>query len=129
MSYSQIDLHKKKSGVLVVHCSDPRFQKAYRKLIDDLGEYYDLLVMPGACKAIAENQLVVDNIVMLHGLHHFSSIHIFDHVECGAFGSVDNEVIAHKKMIAKAEKALNKVLPDVKVVGHLVGQKAEISLV
>lgn len=128
MKYPIVDLHKKKSEVLVVHCSDPRFQSAHRHLIDTHGKYYDLLAFPGASKAIAENQLVIDNIVLLHKLHNFETIHIFDHIHCGAFGEIDNEAKAHKEMLIRAKRTLSTALPKVKVVGHLVGEKESIKL-
>ena len=121
-------MQRKQSDALIVHCSDPRFQSAHRDLIDLNCNYYDLLAFPGASKAIAENQLVVDNIVLLHSLHGFETIHIFDHVHCGAFGDVTDEDGAHKAMIKEAEAALNKTLPKVTVIGHLVGQKAAVKL-
>lgn len=128
MKFEKLDLQKKKSNVLIVHCSDPRFQVAYRKLIDNLAQYYDLLVFPGASKPIVEDKSVVNNIVMLHGLHHFETIHIFDHVECGAFGAVEDEKQAHRQMMDEAKADLKKVLPEVKVIGHLVGETAEVKL-
>jgi hypothetical protein len=127
-AYDPIDMHKKKSSALVVHCSDPRFQDAYRRTIDNMGLYYDLLVFPGASKTIADNKLVVDNIALLHSLHGFEQIHILDHTECGAFGQIDDEVTAHSDYMKKATVALGEALPNVEVIGHLLGEKGELDL-
>ncbi len=126
--YSTINMDKKKSEVLVVHCSDPRFQEAYRQIIDDLGEYYDLLVFPGASKAVAENESVIDSIKLLHDLHYFKIVHILDHISCGVFGEVRDEQIAHSDMLKLAADKLASFVPGIKVVPHLLGEKDEIKI-
>ncbi len=128
MSYPPIDMHAKKSQALVVHCSDPRFQDAYRKVTDKLGHYYDLLVFPGASKAIADHGLVLDNIYLLHSLHNFEVVHIMDHVHCGAFGEVNDEVADHTEYLNKAEEAIGGLLPTVTVTRHLFGENGEIDI-
>lgn len=124
--YPPIDLGRKKSEILVVHCSDPRFQAAYRRVIDELGAYYDLLVVPGASKATVDKQSVVEKIKMLHSLHHFETVHILDHTHCGAFGRVEDEFKAHQEMIKKAIATLADSLPDLSVRGHLLNEKSEL---
>ena len=128
MKYDPIDMHKKKSDSLVVHCSDPRFQSAYRKIIDELADYHDLVVIPGASKAIADSKLVVDNIKMLHGLHNFETIHILDHVECGAFGKIADEVKDHSAYVKKAKQALKNAIPNIKINAHLLHADSAIEL-
>jgi hypothetical protein len=128
VSYSPVNLKRYKSDALVVHCCDPRFQDAYRQAAEQVSEFYDLMAVPGASKAIVDNPTIIDNIEMLYGLHNFSEIHIMDHIECGAFGKVDDEVEAHSKYLYLAEKKLNKTLPNVKVVPHLLGARAELKL-
>lgn len=126
MKRPAVDLHKKKSEALLVHCSDPRFQAAYRSVADELGAYYDLLVVPGASKAIVDAQSVVDKIKMLHGLHHFETIHIVDHTHCAAFGEIDDEKKAHRQMIESARKILAGGLPEVSVEGYLLDEDSEL---
>jgi hypothetical protein len=65
---------------------------------------------------------------MLHGLHDFEEIHIMDHIECGAFGKIDDEVDSHSKYLHLAIQKLDKALPQVKVVPHLLGAQAELKL-
>jgi carbonic anhydrase len=120
VKYEPIDLQKKKSQALVIHCADPRFQEAYRNVIDKLGLYYDLMVVPGASKAIVEDEDMVSNIKMLHILHDFEEVHILDHVECGAFGPVEDEVEAHSSKLNQAAAAIKQHLPKLKVVPHLL---------
>ncbi len=126
--YSPIDLRKKKSYVLVVQCADPRFQAAYRQIIDGIGEYYDLLSYAGASKSIVENQSVLDNIKLLHRLHDFETIHIMDHIECGAFGEIDDEIKTHGEMLQKAAERLEKEIPGIKVTCRLLGEEKELDL-
>ncbi len=128
MTYSPVDMHAKNSQALVVHCSDPRFQDAYRKVTDSLGHYYDLLVFPGASKAIAEHDLVIENIKLLHSLHSFESVHIMDHIHCGAFGAVKDEIADHSISFKKAEEVLKSHIPNIKVNYYLLGEAGQLSL-
>jgi hypothetical protein len=128
VSYSPVNLNQHKSEALVVHCCDPRFQEAYRQAAEQVSNFYDLMAVPGASKAIVDDPNVIKNIKMLHGLHDFSEVHIMDHVECGAFGKIDNEVRSHSKYIHLAIQTINKALPEVEVIPHLLGANAEIKL-
>jgi carbonic anhydrase len=128
VSYSPVNLNQHKSEALVVHCCDPRFQEAYRQAAEQVSNFYDLMAVPGASKAIVDDPNVIKNIKMLHGLHDFSEVHIMDHVECGAFGKIDDEVDSHSKYIHLAIQTINKALPEVKVIPHLLGANAEIKL-
>jgi len=128
ISYPPIDMHKKKSEALVIHCADPRFQPAYRHVIDSLNKYIDLLVSPGASKAVVDDKNKLEYIKLLYGLHQFDEVHVMDHVECGAFGPVDDETKAHGKMLEQATSKIKAALPELKVFPHLLGEKGEISL-
>ncbi len=121
-------MHRKNSNVLVVHCSDPRFQAAYRTVIDGLDEYYDLLALPGASKAIVDYPNVIEYIKLLISLHGCKTIHVFDHIECGAFGFVEDEKKTHRRMLYDAEAALKKSVSDFRFVPHLLGKSKEIEL-
>jgi hypothetical protein len=128
MVYQPVDMHKKKSEALVVHCADPRFQEAYRKIIDHLGHYYDLVVFPGASKAVVEHQSVMDNIKLLYSLHHFETVHILDHVHCGAFGEIEDEIKAHTKMIKAAIIKIQSAIPGVMVTARLLNEEEAIEI-
>jgi len=128
MNYQPIDMHKKKSDALVIHCADPRFQAAYRSVIDELGTYYDLLVVPGASKAVVNDPSTIEYVKMLHDLHNFETVHILDHTECGAFGPIDNEVETHKAMLDTAASAITAELPELKIVPHLLSVAGEEDL-
>lgn len=127
-NFRPIDLHNKKSQTLIIHCADPRFQAAYRQVIDGLGRYYDLYVSAGASKAVVEDPSAMANIKLLEGLHHFEEIHILDHIDCGAFGPVDNEKTAHQAMLGRAAETIRKELPQLKVLPHLLGEDSEIEI-
>jgi carbonic anhydrase len=129
VSYNPVNLSKHKSDTLVVHCCDPRFQQAYKQAAGQVSEFYDLMVVPGASKAIVDDPNVIKNIKMLHGLHNFNEVQIMDHVQCGAFGKVDDEVIDHSKYIQLAENKIRKALPGIKVESRLLGAKQELALI
>jgi carbonic anhydrase len=128
VSYNPVNLNKKTSDALIVHCCDPRFVNAYRHAAEQVSDFYDLMAVPGASKAIVDDTNVIKNIQMLHQLHNFQEIHIMDHVECGAFGKIDDEVDSHSKYLHLAEQKIAKELPQVKVVPHLLGAKQELKL-
>src|ERR1700690_3091999 len=121
-AYKSIDLHKKKSDVLVIHCSDPRFQDAYHFEVERIDRYHYLLVVPGASKAVTDNPSIAGYVKLLHDLHHFNEVHIFDHIDCGAFGPIADEIKAHSASLTSAAEKLKKSLPEVKVEIYLLGQ-------
>jgi carbonic anhydrase len=128
VSYKPVNLNKHKSDALIVHCCDPRFVDADRQSAGQLREFYDLMAVPGASKAIVDDPNVIKNIKLLHSLHDFEEVHIMDHVECGAFGKIDDEVDSHSKYLHLAIQKLAKELPEVKVVPHLLGAREELKL-
>lgn len=128
VSYKPVNLKKHKSDALVVHCCDPRFQQAYLQAAHQVSEFYDLLAVPGASKAIVDNPTIIKNIKMLHGLHNFNEIHVMDHVDCGAFGKISDETEVHSKYLHLAGKKINKALPSINVVPHILGEKQELSV-
>jgi hypothetical protein len=128
VSYKPVNLKKKKSDAIIVHCCDPRFQEAYRQAAEQVSDYYDLMAVPGASKAIVDDPNIIKNIKLLHSLHHFEHVHIMDHIECGAFGAIDDEVDSHSKYLHLAIQKLTKELPGVKVIPHLLGAKEELKL-
>lgn len=124
MKYKSIDMRAKQSQALVIHCADPRFQSAYRKVIDGLGDYYDLLVVPGASKGILDDPAMIKNIKLLETFHHFKKIYILDHIECGAFGPVADEVEAHHRTLTQTTDKIKQAMPKQKVYGYLLNAKA-----
>jgi hypothetical protein len=128
VSYNPVNLNQHKSDALVVHCCDPRFQEAYRQAAEQLSDFYDLMAVPGASKAIVDDPSVIKNIKLLHSLHGFTQVHIMDHVECGAFGKIDDEVDSHSKYLHLAVQQINKALPHVKVEPRLLGASKELKL-
>jgi carbonic anhydrase len=122
IKYQPIDLHKKKSDILVIHCSDPRFQDAYHHEIGRINSYHDLLVVPGASKAIVDNLSILDYAKLLQTLHHFTEIHILDHIDCGAFGPVKDEIAAHSASLKAAQDKLVAAMPDIVVKTYLLGE-------
>ncbi len=128
VSYNPVNLDKHKSETLVVQCCDPRFVEAYHQAADQVSEFYDLLVVPGASKAIVDDPSVIKDIKMLHKLHNFNEVHIMDHVQCGAFGKIADETKSHSKYLHLAQKKINKSLPSLKVTTHLLGAEQELEV-
>lgn len=126
VSYSPVNLEKNKSDSLVVHCCDPRFQDAYIQAAKQVSKFYDLMAVPGASKAVVNDAIVIKNIKMLYELHNFKEIHIMDHIQCGAFGKIKDEIEIHSKYLHLAQRKINKTLPSIKVVPHLLGEKKEL---
>lgn len=126
--YQPVDLSKKKSEALIVHCADPRFQKAYGAVIDGLDVYYDLMERAGASKGLVEDEGAIVELQMLHDLHNFSEVHILDHVDCGAYGAVEDEAAAHANYLKMASVLIKRAVPQLEVVPHLLGQKEEVTL-
>jgi carbonic anhydrase len=129
INYNPVNLNKHQSDTLIIYCCDPRFQEAYKQAAEQVSEFYDLLVVPGASKAVVDDPNIIKSIQMLHGLHNFSSVQIMDHVQCGAFGKINNEVTDHSKYIHLAEEKIKKTLPDLKVESRLLGAKQELALI
>jgi hypothetical protein len=128
MKYNRINLEDKASDLLVLHCADPRFQGAYREVIDSFGQKYDLMERAGASKAVAEDPTTITELEMLHGLHGFSTVHILDHIDCGAYGEVSDEVDAHSYYLKLAAKGIKQAIPNLKIVPHLLGEEEELEL-
>jgi hypothetical protein len=128
LKYPEVDMTYRKSQFLVIHCSDPRFQAAYREVIDSLGEHYDPIVGAGASKKIVENETILPEIQMLHSLHNFDKAYILDHMKCAAFNIAQEkeEKAAHFKTMKAAKEILECAMPGLSVEYHLLGPKAEI---
>ena len=126
--YRPVDLSRHQSDILVIHCADPRFQSAYRQIIDGFGKYHDLLVVPGASKAIVNDKNLIGHIKLLHDLHHFEKVHIMDHIECGAFGAIEDEIKSHAKTLKLAADKIKEALPQLEVAHHLLGESGELTL-
>lgn len=88
--YKFDDVHKVEAAI--VHCLDPRFQKAHRAFIEqELGiRHYDSYVLPGGAKNLLEEEFgkklfekINDVSFKLHGA---CRIILIIHRDCGAYG-------------------------------------------
>jgi len=121
-NYPVVDLEDKKAEILVVHCSDKRFQKVFRHMIDELDKRYDLVAMAGGSEAIVQDDDVVDVIEMLHGLHQFEEVHMMNHINCGRFPKNDNELEAHTASFNGAKARVLGRIPNLAFFGYLAQQ-------
>lgn len=130
IEYKPVVRDGKPSDALVIHCSDPDFQGAFREFIAGLGiGKYDPIVEPGPSKLITEDAGVVDRAKVLWSLHKFGRAVILDHINCGGFGIPDEEaeIVEHFRYAKLAQEVLKQALPSAEVEFHLLGWSSEIS--
>src|SRR3989344_83529 len=92
--------------ILVISCIDFRFVTKLRDyLVDqDLKGSYDLITVPGASLNIGE---VLETIGLSFKLHNPKEVYIFDHEDCGAYGTSDS-LETHKENLRRAKEIINK---------------------
>jgi hypothetical protein len=88
-------LSQEKSDSLVIHCSDPRFQNAFRAFaVGELGlKVYDSLVIPGASQLLMFSDLLpkfstafMRSLKFLVKEHSLKRIFIITHEDCAWYG-------------------------------------------
>lgn len=120
---------------LVITCSDHRFQRTMRKILDEKYkvdiERSDRIALPGASKAIADGTLI-PYIQTLHLLHYTKNVYVVDHTDCGGFGSLEHyggdeakETQSHFESLDKAKEAIHNVLPQLVVISFVVTLNGE----
>lgn len=112
-------MHKCKA--LVISCIDFRFISKIRDFLvkEGLKDNYDLITIPGAALSIEK---AASSIITSLNLHDPDEIYIFDHEDCGAYGS-DNSKETHEKNLRKANEILLQGNPDKKINIFLAGFK------
>lgn len=128
--YEKVIRDGKPSDALVIHCSDPDFQKAFRNFIASIGiGKYDPIVEPGPSKFIVDHPDVAERMAGLQKLHHFERAVILDHIDCGGFGisEPELEIQAHFHQAKLAKEVILRALPDLAVEFHLLGWDSEIT--
>ena len=98
---------------LVVTCIDFRFVSTVRDYLTNKGlrDNYDLITFPGASLNINS---IEENIDLSFKLHSPSEIYIFDHEDCGAYGT-DNSQKRHQQNLKAAKQTINSKRSTVEV--------------
>lgn len=98
---------------LVVTCIDFRFVSTVRDYLTNKGlrDNYDLITFPGASLNINS---IEENIDLSFKLHSPSEIYIFDHEDCGAYGT-DNSQKRHQQNLEIAKQTINSKRSSVEV--------------
>lgn len=115
---------------VVVNCMDFRFRPLISEWIDqELGGKADQIAMAGATKAIVDEtsrQAALSYIGIAMQLHNAKTLHIIDHIDCGAYGGSakfddkGEEISFHRDQLAAATKIVQEAHPQLKVVGHII---------
>jgi hypothetical protein len=127
--YARVIRDGKPSDALVIHCSDPDFQKTYRDYVASLGiGKYDPIVEPGPSKFIVQDENLPARVRVLKNLHNFERAVILDHINCGAFGIPEEsaEIAKHFQYAKLANEVLMQTVPGLVVEYHLLGWDSEI---
>jgi carbonic anhydrase len=116
---------------LTISCIDFRFRAGVaewiRKSLDDQS---DIVALAGSSQAIllADTQpSILKQIKLAKQLHDIKTVHIVDHLDCGAYGGsakFDNdkgaEIAMHEGELAKAKDAIGASFPDISVETHII---------
>ena len=106
---------------LIISCIDFRFVTIIRDYLveNNLKNNYDFITVPGASLNIND---VKDAIATSFNLHQPNKVYIFDHADCGAYGS-DNSEERHKKNLGIAKQTTKGINSSVEVKTFFVAQR------
>lgn len=114
---------------LVVSCVDFRFRPLVAKWIDEqLNGKADLISLAGASKAVADDDTratALKQFGICDRLHGVKTIHIVDHIDCGAYGgsshydSTSAELADHQQKLAQAIQAIKTECPNAEIKTYL----------
>ncbi|MFA5878259.1 MAG: hypothetical protein WC845_02745 [Candidatus Staskawiczbacteria bacterium] len=132
---------RKEKGCCILWCTDARFTPALDKFVAERGYMrYDLIRIAGGANVLATPEgdgarFVIGQFGALHNLHHFDSIILMMHQDCGACGGSKafgddcaRELQDLNLRLSTACKAVRDSLPSIKVETVLVTFKEIISI-
>lgn len=115
---------------LVISCIDYRFRPAVAQWIKkEFNDSADLLADAGAAKSLLDTascDYILDQIKIGIALHGVTTVHILNHIDCGAYGGsskhadVTSEHTFHAAEGAKAVAVIREAFPDLTVKTYLV---------
>jgi carbonic anhydrase len=115
---------------LVISCIDYRFRPVVAKWIkENLHDQADLVSVAGASKAPISQEshdYILEQIKIGQDLHGVTTIHVLDHVDCGAYGGSKmhedqkHEESFHQHQCELAQTAIKEAFPDMTIKSYLV---------
>jgi carbonic anhydrase len=113
----------------VLHCIDFRFRPEISEWINDnLNNRTDEIAIAGASKAIVDpesQKSLINQIALTQRLHGVKTLHVIDHIDCGAYGGSahytdrDHEVDAHRTCLHEATELIKHHFPGLLVKTYL----------
>lgn len=116
---------------LTVSCIDFRFRTKVADWIkNELNDESDIVALAGVSKAILDEDTraaVIKQIDIAHRLHEIKTVHLIDHMDCGAYGGStkfdgdkEAEVAMHQEELKKAANVIAEAVPGVSVEIHVL---------
>ena len=116
---------------LTISCIDFRFRAGIAQWIKhQFNDQSDLVVLAGASKATLDEDTqpaIMKQIDLASQLHSIKTVHIVDHVDCGAYGgsakfngNKEAEVSMHNEELEKAKQAILSKFPSLSVETHII---------
>ena len=110
---------------LVLSCIDFRFRPNIASWIEEhLDGKADLVALAGASKSLfdeSSQKIVLNQIRIAKELHGISTVHIMDHIDCGAYGGSkdfnqkDDEIAMHNEKLKEAAQIIRDHFPDLRI--------------
>lgn len=131
-------LNRAHADVLVVHCSDHRFQAGFYEFLNlvlNLNENYDLLVLPGGpqCLTLVEylpklSWALTKWVRFLIEAHELKRMILITHQDCGWYKSLPSHLFDssdprkhQEEDLRRVQRAMAKEFPDVRVDLYFAG--------
>jgi hypothetical protein len=130
-------LNNETPKALVIHCSDPRFQKAFKDFIHNNlglaeGEYIPIIV-PGSIASLGSSisillpkrqKVLLDNIKLMFERNQGTTIRLilFNHEDCRSYAEIFGKL---KKYIAKLPDAIEREVSDLEFAGKVIHAAAK----
>ena len=123
---------------LTVSCIDFRFRAKIAEWIkNELNDQSDLVAIAGVSKAILDEDTratVLKQITIAAQLHEIKTVHLIDHIDCGAYGgsvkfdgNKESETAMHTEELKKAVDIIAEAVPGVAVETHIIDFDGMIS--
>ena len=116
---------------IVISCIDFRFRnKISKKIEETLKGEADLVSLAGASKSLIDpksQEVVLTQLQIANDLHHIKTVHILDHMDCGAYGgsakfkSQEEETAMHEEKLREAAGIIKDKFPQLETKLYIVG--------
>lgn len=130
MNTSTTSAHNHGVSDVVISCIDYRFRARVADWIKQaLNDQADLIAVAGDSKAFlddASGQYLLNLIKIAVDLHGVTTVHVLDHIDCGAYGGskmhdcLENEEAFHSERCSLAADTIARTFPHLNVKSHIV---------